>query len=174
MTTPFGPHTIRLSEVFLRTRLTTALVNLRPIVPGHVLVIPTRVVPRFVDLTPEEVTDLYTTVQRIGKVLEPLYGASSLTIAMQDGPDAGQSVPHVHVHVLPRRPGDFSRSDDIYDELDKWRGDSPDQAPSTSAGTSVKPHRGPRVDFEERPARTLDEMAAEAAFLRKHFQSLSL
>jgi diadenosine tetraphosphate (Ap4A) HIT family hydrolase len=37
----------------------------------------------------------------------------------QDGPAAGQTVPHVHVHVLPRRAGDFARNDDVYDELDR-------------------------------------------------------
>lgn len=38
---------------------------------------------------------------------------------VQDGPAAGQTVPHVHIHVLPRRPGDFEKNDDIYDELDR-------------------------------------------------------
>ena len=31
---------------------------------------------------------------------------------------AGQSVPHVHIHVLPRRPGDFEKNDDVYDAID--------------------------------------------------------
>lgn len=38
---------------------------------------------------------------------------------LQDGPLAGQSVPHVHVHVLPRRAGDFARNDDVYDALEQ-------------------------------------------------------
>jgi len=33
----------------------------------------------------------------------------------QDGPQAGQSVPHVHIHILPRKNGDFENNDDIYD-----------------------------------------------------------
>ncbi len=121
MSTFFGPHVIRASEVFFITKLSTAFVNLRPIVPGHILVIPTRVVRRFRDMTTDEVSDLFATVQHVGRVIEPIYGASSLTIALQDGPDAGQSVPHVHVHVLPRCPGDFERNDDIYEHLQRWR-----------------------------------------------------
>ncbi len=39
-------------------------------------------------------------------------------ILMQDGAHAGQSVPHVHIHVLPRRPGDFKNNDDVYDAID--------------------------------------------------------
>ena len=37
---------------------------------------------------------------------------------MKDGQHAGQSVPHVHVHILPRRPGDFEKNDDVYDAID--------------------------------------------------------
>ena len=37
--------------------------------------------------------------------------------APQDGRDAGQTVEHVHVHVIPRRPGDFVNNDDIYREV---------------------------------------------------------
>jgi diadenosine tetraphosphate (Ap4A) HIT family hydrolase len=39
--------------------------------------------------------------------------ASSLTLAIQDGPAAGQTVPHVHIHVLPRRGGDFEKNDEV-------------------------------------------------------------
>ena len=38
---------------------------------------------------------------------------------LQDGRDAGQTVEHVHVHIIPRRPGDFQRNDDIYEEVCK-------------------------------------------------------
>lgn len=40
--------------------------------------------------------------QRVGTAVEPHFGGTSLTLAIQDGPQAGQTVPHVHVHVLPR------------------------------------------------------------------------
>lgn len=90
-----------------------------PVPPGHVLVSPIRVVHRFADLNPAEVSDLWGLAQLVGKTLEPHYSAQSLTLAIQDGPAAGQTVPHVHVHVLPRRPGDFEKNDEVYDELDR-------------------------------------------------------
>lgn len=47
------------------------------------------------------------------------YGGASLTLTIQDGPEAGQTVPHVHVHVLPRKAGDFEPNDKVYDGIDE-------------------------------------------------------
>ena len=57
-------------------------------------------------LTPcEGRTPRRTLAQRVGSKLEPHLGASSLTMAIQDGAAAGQTVPHVHIHLLPRKVG---------------------------------------------------------------------
>ncbi|XP_021425269.1 bis(5'-adenosyl)-triphosphatase [Oncorhynchus mykiss] len=144
----FGQHVIKASAVFLQTELSFALVNRKPVVPGHVLVCPLRPVERFRDLHPDEVADLFTTTQRVADLVEKHFQASSLTIAIQDGPEAGQTVKHVHVHVLPRMAGDFERNDNVYDELQKHDRESEDV-----------PSRW----------RTEEEMAAEASDLRKQF-----
>ncbi|KAG9483915.1 bis(5'-adenosyl)-triphosphatase [Eleutherodactylus coqui] len=142
----FGKHLIKPAVTFLRTELSFALVNRKPVVPGHVLVCPIRLVKRFKDLMPEEVSDLFSTVQRVSAAVEKHFGGTSLTISIQDGPEAGQTVPHVHVHILPRRTGDFEKNDTIYEILhdhdkeadsEKWRSE--------------------------------EEMAAEAEQLRKYF-----
>ena len=98
----FGPWKIAADEVFATSPHCFAFVNLKPVVPGHVLVSPKRVVPRFAELAPEEVADLWCLAQRVGAAIEPHFGAASLTLAIQDGPLAGQTVPHVHIHILPR------------------------------------------------------------------------
>ncbi|KAB2009391.1 hypothetical protein ES319_D10G163700v1 [Gossypium barbadense] len=113
----FGPYKIDPKEVFYSTPLSYAMVNLRPVVPGNVLVCPRREVKRFADLTVEETQDLWLTAQKIGGRLECFHKASSLTFTIQDGPKAGQTVPHVHIHILPRKDGDFERNDEIYDEM---------------------------------------------------------
>ncbi|XP_033999902.1 bis(5'-adenosyl)-triphosphatase-like isoform X2 [Trematomus bernacchii] len=150
LTLRFGQHLIKASAVFLQTELSFAMVNRKPVVPGHVLVCPLRPVERFVDLQPDEVSDLFSTAQRVAQLLEKHLNATSLTIAIQDGPEAGQTVKHVHVHVLPRRAGDFQRNDSIYDEL----------------------HKHDRED-EDSPSkwRSEEEMAAEASDLRKQLEN---
>lgn len=156
----FGPWKIAADEVFVTSPHCFAFVNLKPVVPGHVLVSPKRVVARFAELSPDEVSDLWLLAQRVGTALEPHYGASSLTLAIQDGPQAGQTVPHVHVHVLPRKPGDFERNDEVYDAIDAA---SKDAAASHSGA-------GEKLDLDkERKVRTPQEMAAEAAELRTLF-----
>ncbi|XP_078139969.1 bis(5'-adenosyl)-triphosphatase [Centroberyx gerrardi] len=142
----FGQHIIKTSAVFLQTELSFALVNRKPVVPGHVLVCPLRPVERFQDLRPDELADLFSTTQRVGTLVEKHFNATSLTFAIQDGPEAGQTVKHVHVHVLPRKAGDFERNDSVYDELQKHDREDED-VPSKW--------------------RSEEEMAAEASDLRK-------
>ena len=60
--------------------------------------VPQRAVARFTELSPEEVSDLFCSAQTVGRAIEGHFGASSLTVAIQDGPEAGQSVP---VHAQP-------------------------------------------------------------------------
>uniref|UniRef100_A0A8C3IQ19 HIT domain-containing protein n=1 Tax=Chrysemys picta bellii TaxID=8478 RepID=A0A8C3IQ19_CHRPI len=59
---------------------------------SDVLVCPLRPVERFRDLRPEEVADLFQTTQMVGNVVEKHFCGSSLTISIQDGPEAGQTV----------------------------------------------------------------------------------
>ncbi|CAH8612456.1 unnamed protein product [Heterobilharzia americana] len=115
----FGPHTIKPDCVFYQSELSFAFVNISPLVPGHILVCPIVCIPRFCQLTTAQIADLYMTVRRIAERLAEHHSATSLTISIQDGEDAGQSVPHVHVHVLPRKPNDFPENDNIYKALQK-------------------------------------------------------
>ncbi|ETV78011.1 hypothetical protein, variant [Aphanomyces astaci] len=124
--TQFGPYPIRQSEVFYTSTLSVGLVNLKPIVPGHVLVIPKRRVARFLDLDGDEVADLWHAAQHVAKRLQAHYNAEAYTFSIQDGAVAGQTVPHCHIHVLPRHMHDFRRNDDIYDHVrNVFRYDSP-------------------------------------------------
>ncbi|KAJ3615533.1 hypothetical protein Zmor_016351 [Zophobas morio] len=146
MTFSFGSFiSLTGDEVFHSTRLSFAFVNLKPVVPGHVLVCPRRVVKRYAELSFKEITDLFKTVQEVGIVIEREFKATSLTFCIQDGPDSGQTVDHVHVHIIPRKKGDYENSDEVYTELAKH-------------------------DKDGRPSRSLEEMAKEASWLSTFFR----
>ena len=118
--------------------------NLKPLLPGHILVSPLRVLPRLSDLSTTELNDLFSTVTRIQKTIARLYKADGFNVAVQDGEAAGQSVPHVHCHVIPRRVKDAGGDDKIHEwlegeegnvgrhqrEVEKWPSDE-DRKPRT-------------------------------------------
>lgn len=142
----FGQHINSGRCIIFESRLSYALVNKKPVRPGHVLVIPKRSsAERLGDLTVDELQDLMTSVQQAQKLVESYFKATSSTITIQDGPEAGQTVKHVHVHILPRHLGDFAHNDDIYQELENH-------------------DKGDNIQW-----RSEDEMAAESRLLRAHF-----
>ena len=106
------------SAVFYESKLSFAFVNRKPVLPGHVLICPLRKAARFADLNAQEVADLWQTAQLVSHVIQKQLSATSLSFSIQDGKEAGQTMEHVHVHVLPRRQGDFERNDDVYTALE--------------------------------------------------------
>ena len=130
---------------------------------------PRRVTPRLSDLTHTEVTDLFLTVQRVGRMIERVYDGTSLNVAMQDGVDAGQSVPHVHTHIIPRKRADLDDkggSDVIYDMLEGEEGDIGRQLRERSEGRP----RFPKVADEAREPRNKEQMAEEAQRLAQEME----
>jgi len=101
----FAKFDIHSSSIFYSSasQLTVGFVNLKPLLPGHVLLVPRRIVARMAELSEEEVDDLFRSVYFVMPIVCAKYGASSANIGIQDGVDAGQSVPHVHVHIIPRQ-----------------------------------------------------------------------
>lgn len=148
------------------------------------LVIPFRAVPRLTDLHAEEVTDLFVTVQKVEKMLERKYFPStpssepsstpngSFNVALQDGPESGQTVPHVHVHVIPRLKDD-RQGDGVYDRLQGEEGNVGGGWWDRELGKRpVQKGRFPRVEDKERKARETEEMNAEARELRALMEEL--
>ncbi|KAK5998434.1 Bis(5'-nucleosyl)-tetraphosphatase [Cladobotryum mycophilum] len=162
----FGPFEVT-KQVFLTTPHSFGLVNLKPLIPGHILVCPLAPHLRLTDLSPAETTDLFATVQLAQRLLARTYfpdpdpSNGSFTVALQDGADAGQTVPHVHVHVIPRMKGDLGDAppDQVYVDMASekgnvggalWDGERP-----TTGGAM------PRIEDADRRARTVEEMYEE-------------
>lgn len=102
----FGHTSVKSSGAFYKTDKSLAFTNKRCVVPGHVLVIPLRCVNSLTELRPDEVADLFGVVRRVQKVLRIVHEVDVTSIGIQTGEEAGQTVKHLHVHILPR-PKDF-------------------------------------------------------------------
>eukprot|EP00466_Bigelowiella_natans_P008923 jgi/Bigna1/87580/estExt_fgenesh1_pg.C_220022 len=153
------------NQVFYASKHCLGIVNLKVDLARHVLVIPKRVAPRLMDLTDEESQDLMNSVRKISPKIEEHYKATALNIAMQDGKDAGQSVPHVHIHILPRIPKDIEPNDKVYEAIESWNQKGGAVAPVTK-------QRKAKLEVpkdEDRKPRTMEEMGIEARELRALF-----
>ncbi|KIW32280.1 uncharacterized protein PV07_03839 [Cladophialophora immunda] len=173
----FGPFSVA-SQVFhlSPSRLSYGLVNLKPLLPGHILICPVRGVPRLSQLSGAETADLFNTVRIVSVTLQRVYHASAFNVAVQDGVDAGQSVPHVHVHVIPRQRGDYDDKgggDRIYDAMDGEEGDL------GKAFLEMRRRRGERSESgrealggpdSTREPRSEEEMRKEAEWLREEIE----
>uniref|UniRef100_A0A8R1IGC1 bis(5'-adenosyl)-triphosphatase n=1 Tax=Caenorhabditis japonica TaxID=281687 RepID=A0A8R1IGC1_CAEJA len=138
----FATFPIPAAHIFYSTTHTFAFVNLKPVTDGHVLISPKRVTQHLTDLSDEETADLFIVAKKVQKMLETHHNVQASTICVQDGKEAGQTVPHVHIHILARRTGDFG-DNEIYQKL---------------ASHDKEPERKPRSS---------EQMAEEAEIYRK-------
>ncbi len=87
--------------------LTLAFLDVRPVFPGHVLLVPRDHYETLTDLPPALVTPLFDAAQRLARAVEAGMDAHGTFVAMNNR--VSQSVPHLHVHVVPRRRKDGLR-----------------------------------------------------------------
>ena len=76
--------------------------NLYPYNPGHLMIVPNRHVLRFSDLTKEELIHLSRTIQGVQLLLDELYNPKGYNIGINQGREAGASIEHLHIHLVPR------------------------------------------------------------------------
>ena len=78
------------------------VLNLYPYNPAHVMVVPNRHITKYTDLTKEELLHIFRMIQGIQLMLDDLYSPKGYNIGMNQGRDAGGSIEHIHIHVVPR------------------------------------------------------------------------
>ena len=83
-----------------------AFMDLMPQSPGHTLVIPKEPAENLFDLSTESLGRLMATTQRVAVAVKAAMQPAGLMILQLNGRDAGQSVFHIHFHVIPRYPGE--------------------------------------------------------------------
>lgn len=92
------------ARTILETPKSLAFLDAFPLAAGHSLVIPKSHYAKIQDMTPADNTDLFDAVYRAVSLVDKVTG--STLIAVHNGKESGQEIPHVHVHIVPRRPGD--------------------------------------------------------------------
>ena len=95
------------AHVVLDDDVVLAFLDLRPLFPGHTLVVPRDHHETLTDVPPDLLGPLFERVQRIAGAVEHGLGAAGSFVAMNNR--ISQSVPHLHVHVVPRNPKDGLR-----------------------------------------------------------------
>ncbi len=98
------------AQVVARDEVTLAFLDVSPLADGHVLVVPHSHVARLDDLEPGEADALFRTVVRLSGPVRDALGADGSTIGVNNGDATGQTVPHVHVHIVPRWHADGAGS----------------------------------------------------------------
>ena len=92
------------SKIIIETKNSIAFLDTFPLSRGHTLVIPKNHYERIQDMTVDDNTDLFNTVQNVTSKVDKITGSTLL--AVHNGKASGQEIPHVHVHLIPRELSD--------------------------------------------------------------------
>ena len=92
------------AHVVLDEDAAVAFLDVRPLFPGHVLVVPRTHVETLPDLAEPDLAPYFESVQRVAVAVRSSMGAQGTFVAMNN--TVSQSVPHLHTHVVPRTKGD--------------------------------------------------------------------
>lgn len=93
-------------EIIASSLLSVAFFDGFPVSPGHALIIPKRHVSSFFDLSQEERQDLLNLADSVKQIVEERYHPDGYNIGVNVGEADGQSIFHVHMHLIPRYQGD--------------------------------------------------------------------
>lgn len=96
-----------------------ALYNIAPVLPGHSLVVPRRHARSLMDLTAGEISGLFLFSRQVTTLLMKAFGGSGFDWSLQDGKSAGQTVDHLHLHIIIRKDNDLSSPGDWYPKVEK-------------------------------------------------------
>ena len=94
-------------QVIAASNRAIAIADSFPISQGHSLVIPKRHVSSIFEMTTHEQTEVWTFVAAVRQLLSQKFSPAGFNIGLNDGGDAGQTIEHAHIHVIPRYPGDI-------------------------------------------------------------------
>ncbi len=99
---PFCKESVIAYQQYHESERWRVLYNYKPMLPGHSMLIPKRHVQRLEELNTDEIVEFHTLTKRIQRAFKDVYGTEEYLLCLQNGPSAGQTVAHVHFHMIPR------------------------------------------------------------------------
>ena len=93
-----------MARIIMATKNSLAFLDAFPVAKGHALVIPKNHYEKIQDMSPDDNKDVFDTVYKVVKKVDKLTG--STLVAIHNGKGAGQEIPHVHIHLIPRSTDD--------------------------------------------------------------------
>ncbi len=139
--------------VFGETAHFRAICNIAPILPGHVMIIPKEHYISLFEIPQQHLQELILFASQVTKFLKVQYQASGFDWSLQEGEDAGQSVQHLHWHIIPRKAHDLASPGAWYNKL--------------------KERKMEEIDTPQRPKVTPEELKRQAMLLKTAFQQFS-
>ena len=94
------------TNIIIENDKAMAFLDAYPLSKGHTLVIPKDHYSKIQELDENSSQSLFNVLWKITNPIEKAMGVNSSTIAIHNGREAGQEIPHVHIHVIPRESGD--------------------------------------------------------------------
>jgi histidine triad (HIT) family protein len=83
-----------------------AFLDLFPATAGHTLLVPRAHHELMDTMPPDQVAAVFNRIPELGKAVKAAVGADAYNLLVNNGREAGQVVPHVHIHIIPRKAGD--------------------------------------------------------------------
>ena len=115
------------SRMIMESKNSIAFLDAFPVTKGHTLVIPKTHYSKIQDMSQDDSADLFRVVYEVVSKIDKITGSTLL--AIHNGKESGQEIPHVHVHLIPRQSNDLAGpvhsmfknrphlSDDEFDQL---------------------------------------------------------
>jgi bis(5'-adenosyl)-triphosphatase len=117
---PFCSSAIK-SHILMETTGFAAIYNHAPILPGHAMIITTDHKESIMELSSTELFTFVNFSRKVTNVLLRVFGGEGFDWSLQESEAAGQSVAHLHLHIIPRKRNDLEKPGDWYQLLENQR-----------------------------------------------------
>jgi bis(5'-adenosyl)-triphosphatase len=94
-----------------------AIYNIAPVLPGHSLIIPLKHFETIDELSDSELGEMMIFARKVTSMLKKVFNCDGFDWTVQDGVSAGQTIPHLHLHIIPRKPNDLAGAGEWYSHI---------------------------------------------------------